>query len=405
MNDQNDAPKVPITPPTPEPTPLFVTPNPATPPQPNAAPPSVNVPGANGVPPPKKSKLGLILGLSIGGVALICTLFVVFAILGFVGNIKSQLDSATNPSNTQDDTQVYILGQRPGWNAYKEFVQKTYKDTMAAGDTDEIWKMIPKSREGIAYYEQYMTILGDRKTALIFDDLTSTNPDELDAKIEADTASLKELIRKFQAQEDLGVKISIKRRDGTTYTSDGTNASKGQITDLKSGLARSIETAEAEGKAFQPYKGADGTYVDAAIEFAGKFGLLVDWEFNNSIIKCGHNALLSQNQTGGVFCSATPEKIYLNQGVDNFANSIRNPGFLDLVKHEVVHSLIYRQCGTSSPKIVGKLTEGVTNSYGQLYLGISSAYTTFGASVNEAYAVNDTTVGIAKAIHDDKKCN
>jgi hypothetical protein len=76
--------------------------------------------------------------------------------------------------------------------------------------------------------------------------------------------------------------------------------------------------------------------------------------------------------------------------------------FVSTINHEISHHIIATICGTARPPITGIYTEGVTNSFANIFLGAHEKNEYY---VNyPEYQMSDATDSIARAIHDDKRC-
>jgi hypothetical protein len=110
---------------------------------------------------------------------------------------------------------------------------------------------------------------------------------------------------------------------------------------------------------------------------------------------------LSVEPPAGSFCpsEANWNRVFIHPpGVEE----IPYPSFVDLVKHELAHKLIFLQCsGSYGYDFAGsawsvEYGEGVTNSYAKIYLGADPA----NLSTSVGYGMNETTDAKAQAIHD-----
>ncbi|MGN8247080.1 hypothetical protein ACTHAM_000752 [Cellulomonas soli] len=123
----------------------------------------------------------------------------------------------------EQPSDTYSITDRPGWNPLVEHGQRLSDTYLAKMDDGTIFEIVPQTQEGVNYAHDFLVLLADENSALLFATQTSDDPAELDAVIQETRDRFDELERMFLAGEDFDVDISITRSDGTTYTSDGNN--------------------------------------------------------------------------------------------------------------------------------------------------------------------------------------
>jgi hypothetical protein len=68
------------------------------------------------------------------------------------------------------------------------------------------------------------------------------------------------------------------------------------------------------------------------------------------------------------FCGYEPYVIHLNRESGIMPYHLYEAGFVDTVKHELGHHIIFQRCGTTEVDGPGIEEEGITNSYAVMYL-------------------------------------
>lgn len=316
--------------------------------------------------------LGLVLAVGL-----------VWQVLRGVGDLTSGADPNGSTPSTTAAVPVYYLTERPGYadmKAYVEDVHEKYSTALSDGTID---MYVPNTDEGHAYAQAFVYILTDYKVALIWDNTASTYPEELDAVIQSYRDTVAHYEELFLAGEDLGVRVSITHSDGTVFESDG--VAPELVYDDPEEFARN----------FNPRPGDDGTYVDAATELAAAFGMEVTYTYEPGVTGCSDSFEFSLDELEAVFCSASPDLIWVNPAYWDYPNSLSGERFVDSMRHEVTHRRIFDICGTIAPPIAGASFEAVTNSYAVLYLGMSAEYD---QNQPANYQMNAETDRIAEAI-------
>ena len=182
---------------------------------------------------PKRSRLGLILGLAGGLVVVIVVGLVVVGLLlsGLLAGATNTAGSNDKPassaepseSSTPDPEESDADSGLAEWDALKDRYDDEYAKYKAAISSGEMYDYVPDTDKGREYYTAFLYILIDHKSALTFVELgiDDMNPAELDSTIDEYETKLDELLDTFLANEDLDADIKITRSDGTVFESDG----------------------------------------------------------------------------------------------------------------------------------------------------------------------------------------
>ncbi|GAA3659544.1 DUF2510 domain-containing protein [Microbacterium marinilacus] len=344
---------------------------------------------------PERRGRGWLLALILGGVALVAVIVLVVAV---VVPLFSRPDAASapaptegaesSPSATPTPATVYALSERPGYADMESFVTGTYEKYLAAREDGSIRDLVPDTDDADDYINAFLLLLSDERGALRWAP-SGTNPDELDAIIQATRDRVAEYERRFLAGEDLGVSVRVVRSDGSVFESDG--------------AAPRADAAEL-ARDYTASPGPDGTYVDSAEELASYFGMSLTFDYASMYESCGHSDVPLETIIA-TYCSATPELVYVNPDYSDYDAYVSSPAFVNSIRHEIAHDQIAEVCGTVAPPVAGAQLEAVTNSYAVLFLGADRAE--FDARANGEYAAYRTTAEtdrVAQLIHDDTVC-
>ncbi|WP_449386215.1 hypothetical protein [Cellulomonas soli] len=121
------------------------------------------------------------------------------------------------------DSQTYSITERPGWDPLVEHGQQLSDTYLAKVEDGTIFEIVPETQEGLDYTHDFLILLADQNSALLFATQTSSDPDELDAQIQETRDRFDELEQTFLAGGDFDTDISVTDADGDTYTSDGSS--------------------------------------------------------------------------------------------------------------------------------------------------------------------------------------
>lgn len=142
----------------------------------------------------------------------------------------------------------------------------------------------------------------------------------------------------------------------------------------------------------------DNDYRDDVEEFANMYNMKIVYSFDKVPEGClGH----STSNTVALVCSAYPEYIFVNtDGVHK--NVYRKRFFVDYIKHEIAHKLIYDKCGELVPTIAGDNIEAATSSYAVLYLDADKEALENSVSMFSKYKMTEESDKIATSIYHGK---
>lgn len=432
------------------------------------------------------------LPLIVGGIAVL--ILVLFIANNFGGKDKIIYSDLTNDpaniktviaynntcksSNFSFDNELYCYAQ---FEEYKEYVTllndickifctdnlKLDKEGTIKSEVKRLYNLDLKNKDDNNYFVAMMYIFDDYKMAhdMYGNAKSYTNQYEVKAKIKENTKSLQETWNRFLAHKALDVEIDIRGNDPFVF--DGKYKGKALgvreyqpiydvITDENGKEHKEVvepapkDIPEEEltdiyawarnYKATSP--GSDGTYKKVIKDFADKFGVTLDYNFNNVYDGCYGSPTDDVSGVFAAYCHATPNKIFINNryaGIGdvstvnsitdarfkeafNFPNidtvfnmkDVRNlftvypydlnsSIFLDVIKHEMAHHLIGKKCDTAQPLIArssGVEVEAITNSYAMIYLGASS----LDKFSPQQYWVTAQSDQIARGIHENGKC-
>lgn len=185
---------------------------------------------------------------------------------------------------------------------------------------------------------------------------------------------------------------------GNTNEDTTSKNTKTDNTNTDSGISSKLDaTVEEKIRDFKGDKGTDGSYREAARQLASLAGLSIDWSISDIGNSC--SGQYDQERTVAVFCSAIPDKIFVNELRSDYAQVAGDPSFLDYIRHEIAHQQITLACSTPNPAIVNGRSEAVANSYAIKYLGANAATLSDAKSMGLQYAPDDESNKMAEEIH------
>ncbi|MFD5598857.1 hypothetical protein ACFWHR_02255 [Leucobacter sp. NPDC058333] len=179
--------------------------------------------------PPRKGGAGktcLIIAICLLAVAalVIAGIFAIFNALGKIGS--DMVDNAVDTYGSSATT--YQMDERPGWDAMEAHVVGIVDKYRAAAEDGSILDMTPNGHSvSPDYYKAFLMQITDQRAALRFSGTTtSTDPAELDDRIQAYVTDIDEMERKFTAGEDLDVTVKITDENGDVVEYNGENVTK-----------------------------------------------------------------------------------------------------------------------------------------------------------------------------------
>ncbi|SDQ08663.1 hypothetical protein [Leucobacter chromiiresistens] len=347
-------------------------------------------------PAPRKINVGKTLLFVALGVLLVVGIVVglLFAAVNALGKWGSSVvDGAISGQSTA--ATVYVMNERPGWDAMETYVVGTLDTYSQAAEDGTIFDMTPNGRSVSSdYYAALLYQLTDLRSALRFAGSTmSTDAAELDDRIQAYVTEVEEIERRFAAGEDLDVTVQITDENGEVREYSGDRAPAEGPDGAP--LASDPETY-ARGFAAQP--DADGSYASAAQLLAAQFGREVSFDYSAVRQYCIESDPTGIAEAG--FCAANPSVIYVNDTAPGYPQNLSSPAFIDVMKHELAHAVTFDTCGTPRPPITGTLTEGVTSSYAVLFFGADFDELQSRSETAPEYTMTEETDRIARALHD-----
>ncbi|MEO8528970.1 MAG: hypothetical protein ABI435_07820 [Pseudolysinimonas sp.] len=348
------------------------------------------------LPPENRHPLAKVLLISCGSIVVVVVLIVVGVGL-WLNSLWS--DAARQiAEDSPDPVPIYVMSERPGWQDMVDTVHEIYDRYDAALKDGTLINLTPVPlTSNPDYYKNFFFILTDEKSALRFlGDLTSTDPEDLDAQIAAAKDKTLETERRFLAGEDFETHIKYVFSDGTVYESDGTP-------DSPDGNPIAADP-EQYARDFQPQTDANGTYQGAAELLAAQFGVVLNYDFSVIEKYCPTAEGSSNANVAAAFCGYSPTVVYVNGADDYYPAEYSRIDFIYVIKHELSHEQVFGICGTGSPSITGALNEGVANSYSVIYLGADYNAVQARSQGYPEYLMSPATDALAKSIHDGH-CN
>lgn len=194
--------------------------------------------------------------------------------------------------------------------------------------------------------------------------------------------------------------------DNKKETTDGTDKKttepSGESTELSNGNtdannnANGLSDIEKQITDYKPEIGSDGTYRNAANEIVKLAGAEIKWNLNG--IPCEGTA---SSSTVAIYCSMTPDVIYVNESHQDYETFAKNGVLIDSVKHELAHRAIDQHCRTTDPDIAKGRTEAIANSYAVLYYGanVNSFNNTGNVKTPLTYVPDEESNEMAKQVH------
>ncbi|MDO5676791.1 MAG: hypothetical protein Q4G35_04700 [Propionibacteriaceae bacterium] len=348
----------------------------------------------------------------LGGCAAVAVVFIVIVVAVVVGAIQAVREDVSRTPRPQPSAasspERLRWEDRPRWGELVEKIERYDSHYLPLIRSGEIYNLVPQGEAvGKDYIEAFRLTYVDMISAWKFGGLggesRSTLGLEMDDRIDGSLQRIAELERKLLAGEHLGVSWAITGTDNVRRVYDGRNPALDQPPPPPPEPEPTVE-ADASGYEFvraqQPWLDDAGTYTKAGEELAAAFGIRVSYSFEEMVKHCPSSK--NYADWAGAFCGNTPSTIYIPLDI---ASHSYYPGFLadhtylDVVRHEIAHSLIFDTCGTFAPAIAGDLYEGMTNSYAVLYLGANRDELFVGEMNGYKYAMTDQTDSLAQAVH------
>lgn len=344
------------------------------------------------MPPRSNNTFAKALLISCGSIVVVTILIVVFVGV-WINSLWSDASHQV-AEESPDPVAVYVMSERPGWQDMYDTIHGVYDKYDAALTDGTIINLTPVPLTSSPdYYKNFFIILSDQKAALIFmDDLTSTDPEDLDAQIAAAKDKTLETERRFLAGEDFETHIRWVSNDGTVYESDG-------VPNSPDGNPIAADP-EQYARDFQPQTDANGSYQGAAELLAAQFGVVLNYDYSVIEKYCPSAEGSSSANVAAAFCGYSPTVVYVNAATSYYPAEYSRIDFIYVIKHELSHEQIFGICGTGSPSITGSHNEGVANSYSVIYLGADYDAVQARSQGYPQYLMSAETDALAKSIHD-----
>ena len=146
--------------------------------------------------------------------------------------------------------------------------------------------------------------------------------------------------------------------------------------------------------------GADGSYREAAESLATLVGSTITTD--QAAAGCGADVPDPNGiETLAFVCLGTEEGWDLITYTPAGMQRVNDPSFVNTMRHEIAHKLIYVQCGEQAGQTwAEEYGEGVANSYAAIYLGADREELANSGRADPAYVMNETTDAKARAIHE-----
>ena len=359
--------------------------------------------------PPSKSgsPVGWILG-GCGCFALVIIFVIVSVIGGTLGLVGSAINNSieeyepTYPTQTSYSSANDTINwkDRPRGPELYDLIDRLYETYNPLIRSGEIYALLPDGEAvGSVYVESFRLTVVDHHSASMWGWSGGTSVDEADDLIDGKIAYLEELERQLLAGEDLSVpNITVTYSDGTVFHGDGNNPANDTTTEP-------LATPEAPTDAVDfavnfPYDaGSDGNFQSEGEQLAAAFNMTVTYNFDELHQHCTRAP--NYSDWVGAFCPNTPTVIYIPMDSnDEYPAYFSEPRYLDTIRHEIAHMIVFQQCGSIAPPIAGlERFEGMTNSYAVMFLGATRDLLQ-PTDPSDQYWMDESSDQMAQAVHD-----
>lgn len=335
-------------------------------------------------------------GLLLAGI--IAVVLIISSIVGIVRSFPDRPEREPRETFAAEPASAQRIDwrERPLADEWLALITRLHDDYVPLIRSGEIYDLLPDGRAvGADYVEAFRLTVVDMSLAIGMGwSIDSTSAAEVDDHLHGYIERFTELERQFLAGEDLdGVHITFVLSDGTVKVYDGDNPAN----DTR---PEPVPERVADPYAYvreYPYRtDADGTYITAGEEIAAAFGMTVVYSFGLLEEACPYGI---SGEWYGAFCPNTPMTVYIpGDSNDGYPAQYSEPGYLDIVRHEIAHMLVFEQCGSAVPPVSGARHEAMTNSYAVLYLGASRDLLQPLDSSSE-YWMDEESDRMAEAVH------
>ena len=308
---------------------------------------------------------------------------------------QTQQDATDSASSDSSDSTGLIGYRYDSSDQYRQYVKeiKAMHDkyhAMPAAQINEYVKALPDAQSAI---DTWLKTLDHMLEATSYGDARrSMNRDAATTYYNAKLTDLHQLEYDFKINR--AYRISIETN--TTATGSYFEIVFSQDESHHTPSPQQLDTIEQQIAAFQGQSGPDGTYMQSGEQMLSIAGLHADYDFQSIGNYCP--SMTADQYTFAAYCEKKTDTVFVNTGHEAYPYIVRSPQYLDELRHEIAHYLVYSRCDTAAPTLHTE-TEGMANSYAVMYLGANrDTLNSTGASF-PAYAMNEQTDQAAASAH------
>ena len=308
---------------------------------------------------------------------------------------QTQQDATDSASSDSSDSTGLIGYRYDSSDQYRQYVNeiKAMHDkyhAMPAAQINEYVKALPDAQSAI---DTWLKTLDHMLEATSYGDARrSMNRDAATTYYNAKLTDLHQLEYDFKINR--AYRISIETN--TTATGSYFEIVFSQDESHHTPSPQQLDTIEQQIAAFQGQSGPDGTYMQSGEQMLSIAGLHADYDFQSIGNYCP--SMTADQYTFAAYCEKKTDTVFVNTGHEAYPYIVRSPQYLDELRHEIAHYLVYSRCDTAAPTLHTE-TEGMANSYAVMYLGANrDTLNSTGASF-PAYAINEQTDQAAASAH------
>lgn len=311
---------------------------------------------------------------------------------GSAKNQQQSTDSATSDSSTSTG----IIGYRyDSCDQYRQYVNeiKAMHDkyhAMPAAQINEYVKALPNAQSAV---DSWLKALDHMLEATSYGDARrSMNRNDATTYYTAKLADLHQLEYDFKIHKSYHISIQTH----TTATGSYFEIVLTQDDSHHAPSPQQLDSIERQIASFQGQAGQDGTYLQSGEQMLSIAGLHANYDFQSMGNYCPSTE--ADQYAFAAFCEGKADTVFVNTGHEAYPYVVRSTQYLDELRHEIAHYLVYSRCETSVPPLHVE-NEGMTNSYAVMYLG-ANRDTLNSTSVSfPEYAMNAQTDQAAASAH------
>ena len=311
------------------------------------------------------------------------------------GSLQTRQEGTDSASSDSSDSTGIIGYRYDSSDQYRQYVKeiKAMHDkyhAMPAAQINEYVKALPDAQSAI---DTWLKTLDHMLEATSYGDARrSMNRDAATTYYNAKLTDLHQLEYDFKINR--AYRISIETN--TTATGSYFEIVFSQDESHRAPSPQQLDTIEQQIAAFQGQPGPDGTYTQSGEQMLSIAGLHADYDFQSIGNYCP--SMTADQYTFAAYCEKKTDTVFVNTGHEAYPYVVRSPQYLDELRHEIAHYLVYSRCDTAAPPLHTE-TEGMANSYAVMYLGANrDTLNSTGASF-PAYAMNEQTDQAAASAH------